>query len=207
MIRPYPRGITEQERWDRRRAQELEPPRFMHPNPHQQLQGQVDHRIVPMQHAPPHFPHDHPHGFDQHGHHGHQHQLDRHSHRSNDEIIDVEEFGRDDHDGHDGHGQPNHLRSHITERKPLKSHLPKGLKAHGKHSEGHRRRYSVSSSSSDDYSSPDRSSGFSEGFRAGRRSVSRRPIRRGRSRSRLTDDSFEDLMQTPLRNRSRRARR
>ena len=210
--RPY-RGLTDLERWDRRRALEMEQQRFMHPGPHPQLQGHFDPRMVQMPHAAPQIHqiqpghHGHPHGFDQHGHHGHQPQLDRHSHHSEDDNMGTEDFGHDDHDGHDGHEHPNHLEPRIIPIKPPKSHLPKGVKAHGKHSGSHKTRYSVSSSSSDDYSSPDGSSGFTEGFRAGRRSVSRRPVRRGRSRSRLTDDSFEDLMQTPLRSRSRRSRR
>ena len=212
VTRPY-RGFSEQERWDRRRAQEMEQQIIMHPVPHPQLQGQHDPRILPMPHAPQQHHHIQPgqhgnlNGFDQHGQHGHPPQLDRRSYHSEDDIIGIEDSGDDSHDGHDGHDHPNHLRPRIIRIKPAKSHLPKGFKAHGKRSEGHKRRYSVSSSSSDGYSSPDHSSGFTEGFRAGRRSVSRRPVRRGRSRSRLTDDSFEDLMQTPLRSRSRRARR
>ena len=209
MTRRY-RGLTEQERWDRHRAQEMEQQRLMHPIPHPQLQGQIDPRMVPMPHAPPQFHpiqpahHGHPPGFDQYGQHGHWPQIDRRSHHSDDDITGLQDHG---HDGHDGHDHPNNPSPRIVEIKPHKSHLPKGFKAHGKHSEDHKRRYSVSSSSSEDYSSPDSSSGFTEGFRAGRRSVSRRPIRRGRSRSRLTDDSFEDLMHTPWRSGSRRARR
>lgn len=208
---PHPRRRTEQEIWDRQRAREMEQQRFMHPVPHQQLQGYHDARMVPLPHAPPPWHqiqpgHDgHQPGFGQHGHHGHPAQLDRHSHHSDDDIIRIEDLGHDGHDGHDddndGHGG-HHLQPRIFHLKPPKSHLPKGLKAHAKNSGGHRKKRSISSSS-ENSSSADGSSGFSEGFRAGRRSLSRRPVPRGRSRSRLTDDSFEDLMHTRLRSRSR----
>ena len=186
---PFPPRFTDQERWDRRRAWEMEQQRLMHPIPHPPLQGHHDPRILPMPPAPPHLHQiqpGHQPGFDQGGHHGHQHQLDHHSHHSEENIIGG-------HDQRDDHDDPK-----IIPIKPHKSHLPKGLKAHAKKPRGHKKKRSISSSSSDD------SSAFSEGFRAGRRSLSRRPVLRGRSRSRLTDDSFEDLMPTRFRSRSRR---
>ena len=194
LARPYPSRLTQREIWDRRRAREMEEQRLMQ---HQQHQGFHDPRVIQMQPAPPPWHHNQP------GHHGPQRQLDRHSHHSDDSIIDVDDFGHDGHDGHDGHHQP---RPHIIHLEPPKSRLPKGLKTHAKKSRGHKKKYSISSSSSDDSSSSDGSSAFVEGLRAGRRSVSRRPVPRGRSRSRFTDDSFEDLMHPRVRSRSRRGR-
>ena len=188
----------------------MEQQRLMHHFAHPQLQGHFDHRMAHMPHdAQPlhqiqpghHGHHGHQPGFDQHAHHGHQGQLDRRSHHSEDDIIEIEDFG---HDGHDGHDDRPHLEPRIIPIKPHTSKLPKGLQSHAKKRRSHKKY--ATSSSSDASSSPDRSSGFSEGFRAGRRSLSRRPVPRGRSRSRLTDDSFEDLMHTPLRSSSRRAR-
>lgn len=207
---PYPpRRLTERETWDRRRVRQMEQG-FMHPVPHPPLQGHYDPQMLQMPPAPPQLHHiqpghhGHPHGLDPRGHHGHQAQLDRHSHHSGDDIIGIEDLG---HDGHDGHNIQDCHGPRIISRKPPKSHLPKGLKAHTKKSGGRKKKYLISSSSSDDCSSSDGSSGFSEGFRAGCRSLSRRPVPRGRSRSRLTDDSFEDLMQTRARSRSTRGRR
>ena len=196
--------------WDRQRAREMEQQRFMHPIPHAQLQGYHDPRIVQMPPAPPQLHHiqpghhGHQPGCDQHGHHEHQAQLDRHSHHSGDDIFRIEDF---DHHGHDDDDDDDQLKPHIIHLKPPKSRLPKGLKVHAKKSGAHKKKYSISSTSSDDSGSSDGSSGFTEGFRAGRRSISRKPVPRGRSRSRLTDDSFEDLMHPRLESRSRKGRR
>lgn len=206
---PYPRRLTERERWDRRREQEMEQQKFVDPIPHQPLQGFHDPRMIQIPPASPQWHpcqpdhHGHQPGFDQHGHHGQQAQLDRHSHHSDDDIVGIEDLGCDGHDGHDDH---HHREPRYIHIKPPKSQLPKGLKAHGKRSGGHKKKHSISSSSLEASSSSDGTSGFSEGFRAGRRSLSRRPVQRGRSRSRLTDDSFEDLMQPRFRSRSRRGR-
>ena len=206
-----PRRLTEREIWIDRRAREMEQQRLMH-HPHPQFQGHQDPRMFQLpadqQHMHPLQPghHGHQPGLEhhgQHGHHGQQAQLDRRSHHSDDDIIAIEDLG---HDGHDGHDDP-HPKPHIVCVKPPKSRLPKGLKVYAMKSGGHKKKYSISSFSSDDSSSSDDYSGFSEGFRAGRRSLSRRPDRRGRSRSRLTNDSFEDLMEPQLRSRSRRGRR
>lgn len=207
---PHPRGLTERERWDRHRAREMEQQRLMHPIPHPSLQGHYDPRMLQMPPGPPQLHHiqpghhGHPLGFDQHGHHGHQPQLDHHPHHSEDDINGTEDLG---HYGHDGHDGQDGLQPHIISIKPPKSHLPKGVKARARIPGAHKKSHSISSSSSNDCNSPDGSSGFTEGFRAGRRSLSRRPVPRGRSRSRFTDDSFEDLMQPRLRSRSRRGRR
>lgn len=207
---PHPRGLTERERWDRHRAREMEQQRLMHPIPHPSLQGHYDPRMLQMPPGPPQLHHiqpghhGHPLGFDQHGHHGHQPQLDHHPHHSEDDINGTEDLG---HYGHDGHDGQDGLQPHIISIKPPKSHLPKGVKARARIPGAHKKSHSISSSSSNDCNSPDGSSGFTEGFRAGRRSLSRRPVPRGRSRSRFTDDSFEDLMHPRLRSRSRRGRR
>ena len=203
-----PRRPTEREIWDRRRAREMEQQRLMHPFANPQLQGHFDPRIVhmphdvqPLHHIQPGH-HGHQPGFDPQAHYRPQGQLDRRSHHSEDDITTIEDLG---HDGHDDHDGQHHLEPRIIPIKPLQSKLPKGLQAHAKKRRRSHKTYATSSSS-DASSSPDRSSGFSEGFRAGRRSLSRRPVPRGRSRSRLTDDSFEDLMHTPLRSSSRRGR-
>ncbi|KAF6226481.1 hypothetical protein HO133_009347 [Letharia lupina] len=165
---PGPRRPTEQEIWDRQRAREMDQ-RFVHPMPHPQLQGHHDPQITQMPHDPGpwhqiqpghHVPQP---GVDQHGHHGHQPQLNHRSHHSDDDIIAIEDSGDDGHDGHDDH---RHLEPQIIHLKPPKSHLPKGLKAHAKKSGGHKQKYSISSSSSDDSRSSDGSSKFTAGFRA-----------------------------------------
>lgn len=221
--RPQPRRLTKQEIWDQQRARQLDQQRPMHPIPHPQFQAIHDPRIFPMPPAPPqrhqiqpdlhgHRPgsdqqdhHEHQPQIGHHGHHGRQPQLDGHSHHSEDDFIGEDLGGYHGHHGHDDHHQQ---KPRIIQVKPLKSSLPKGLKVHAKRSGGHKvKYYSTSSSSLDDSSSSDGSSGFADGFRAGRQSLSRRPAPRGRSRSRLTDDSFEDLMQSRMRSRSRRGRR
>ncbi|KAL9066758.1 MAG: hypothetical protein Q9161_007347 [Pseudevernia consocians] len=216
VTRPHTGRLTQQERWDRQREQQLAQQRPLHPIPHPQFQEFHDPRM--MQLPPGHQGHQagfdprtiqlppghqgHQAGFDPRGHHGHHEppQLDRRSHHSDESFYAFEDLGHNGHDGHDGQG---HLEPRIIQRRPPKSRLPKGLKANAG---GHKKKFSISSSSSDDSSSSDSSSGFAEGFRAGRRSLSKRPAPRGRSRSRLTDDSFEDLMQPRLRSRSRRGR-
>ena len=201
---PPPRKLTQLEIWDRRRAQEFEQ-RFRPQFPYQQLQEFPDPRITQL---PPHREHLQPghHGLqpDQHGNHGGPQQIAHRSHHSNEDIDAIED---DDHDGHDGHDDPRQRPRYILVE-PSKCQLPKGYKAHAKkRSRGHKKKHANSVYSSEDSSSSDDSSGFTQGYRAGRRSLSRRAVPRGRSRSRFTDDSFEDLMDSHYRSRSRGGRR
>ena len=213
---PPPRRLTQVEIWDRRRMQELDQQGFRPHFPYQQLQG-PDPRITQLPPQGGHFQPGHHGGqpghhgghpghhggeFDGHGDHGDRPQLGQHSHHSDDSIIGIVEG---DHDGHDGHDDPRQRLPRYILVEP-KIQLPKGLKAHTKKkSRGHKKKHA--NSSSEDSSSSDDSSGFTQGYRAGRRSLSRRPVPRGRSRSRFTDDSFEDLMDSHYRSRSRGGRR
>ena len=196
---PPPRRLTQLEIWDRRRAQQLEQT-FRPPFLYQQLPGCPDPRITQL---PP--PGHHGGQPDQHGNHGGQPQIHSHSHHSDEDIRRIED---DDHDSHDSHDKPCQRGPRYILVEPAKSHSPKGCKAHAKKkSKGHKKKRANSLYSSEDSSSSDDSSEFTQGYRAGRRSLSRRAVPRGRSRSRFTDDSFEDLMDSRYRSRSRGGRR
>ena len=224
---PPPKRLTQVEIWNRGRMQELEQQGFRPHFPYQPLQGFHDPRITqlppqgghfqpghhggqpghhggpPSHHGGPpghHGGHPGHHGggpeFDGHGDHGGRPKLDQHSHHSD-----------ESNDGHDGHDDPCQSGPRYILLEPLKVQLPKGHKAHAKKSRCHKKKHANSSYSSEDSSSSDDSSGFTQGYRAGRRSLSRRVVPRGRSRSRFTDDSFEDLMDSHYRSRSRGGRR
>ena len=191
---PPPRRLTEVEIWYRQRAQEMGQ-RFRHHVAHPELQGFQDARMIQLGPSRDH----HQPGHEQHGNDGGRPQIHDHSHHSEE---DDDHHGHDSHDGH-GQGSPRYV---IAE--PPKSHIPKCCKAHAKKkSRRHKKKHAKSLHSSEDSSSSDDSSGFTEGYRAGRRSLSRRAVPRGRSRSRFTDDSFEDLVDARHRSRSRGGRR
>ena len=197
---PPPRRLTQVEIWYRQRAHEMEQ-RFRHHVAHQELQGFQDPRMIQL--GPPRDHHQL--GHEQHGNQGGRPQIHDRSHHSEEDIVRIEDDDHHGHDGHDGHGQggPRYI---LVE--PSKSQLPKGYKAHAKKkSRRHKKKHANSFHSSEDSSSSDDSSGFTEGYRAGRRSLSRRAVPRGRSRSRFTDDSFEDLVDSRHRSRSRGGRR
>ena len=211
--RPPPRRLTQVEIWNRRRMQELEQQGFRPYFPYQQLQG-PDPRITQLPPQGGHFQPGH-HGagpeYDGHGNHGGRPQLRQHSYHSDEDIVRIED---DDYDSHDGHDDPRQKGPRYILVEPAKIQLPKGYKAHAKKksrshkkkhvtSRSHKKKHATSLYSSEHSSISDDSSGFTQGYRARPRSLSRRPVPRGRSRSHFTDDSFEDLVDSHYRSRSR----
>ena len=204
---PPTRRLTQQELWDRRRAQELEQQECRHHLPQQQLQGLPEQRTIQL---PPQRDHSqlgqqgNRAEFNPHDNCGGRPQINHHSHHSDEDIVGNEDHSHHSHDSHDDHDR---MRPHIFREKPTKSQLPKAYKTHAKRSGGHKKKYAFVLPSLEDGSSSDGSSEFTEGYRAGRRSLSRGAVPRGRSRSRFTEDSFEDLMEPRYRSRSRGGRR